>query len=254
MGYPTFWRVGSFLGCGPPQCDKSVTILFSSRVAIFRFGLSTVVRGPCRTASALGLPLVIRALGKAVQTISIPKGIETCAACLQFCKAHRVLPATLASRPISSLGFGQNVPSSFRGRKAASSCCRSESKSDRPILRWYRANQAASFAVGQGKRGQAAFDGNNIWVSNSTANTVTKLEGQATETSLGGVRGRGNSPTGHWLFDGADIWVADQGLQQASPKLRASDGTSSWQLPPWDPLPSQRPFDGTKHLGGEPGQ
>src|SRR5690242_13521677 len=43
------------------------------------------------------------------------------------------------------------------------------------ILRWYPANQAATFAVGAGP-GQIAFDGSNMWVTNSSANTVTKLQ------------------------------------------------------------------------------
>src|SRR5258708_37353821 len=43
------------------------------------------------------------------------------------------------------------------------------------ILRWYRANQTARFAVGNGP-GQVAFDGSNIWVTNSSSNTVTKLQ------------------------------------------------------------------------------
>ena len=42
------------------------------------------------------------------------------------------------------------------------------------ILRWYKADQATTFAVGRGP-GVMAFDGACIWVANAQDNTVTKM-------------------------------------------------------------------------------
>jgi DNA-binding beta-propeller fold protein YncE len=52
-----------------------------------------------------------------------------------------------------------------------------------------------------------AFDGTNIWVTNTGANVVTKLS-----ASSGGILASypvGNYPNG-LAFDGANIWVANQ--------------------------------------------
>ena len=87
------------------------------------------------------------------------------------------------------------------------------------ILRWYRANSAATFAVGQSP-GQAAFDGSNIWVTNSNANTVTKL--RASDGASLGEFPAGTSPSGI-AFDGASMWIANQDNSSVT-KLRASDG------------------------------
>jgi hypothetical protein len=43
------------------------------------------------------------------------------------------------------------------------------------LLKWYAANQTGgTFAVGAGPEG-VAFDGANIWVTNTFSNTVSKL-------------------------------------------------------------------------------
>src|ERR1700731_3123254 len=42
------------------------------------------------------------------------------------------------------------------------------------ILKWYPANTITKFSVGRGPWG-VAFDGSNIWVSNFSENTVSKL-------------------------------------------------------------------------------
>src|SRR5579862_6955879 len=61
------------------------------------------------------------------------------------------------------------------------------------ILHWYRSNQTATFAVGSGA-GQAAFDGGSMWITNFSANTVTKL--QASDGRPQGNFAAGMSPSG----------------------------------------------------------
>lgn len=73
------------------------------------------------------------------------------------------------------------------------------------LLKWYEANQAATFAVGDGPRA-VAFDGANIWVSNSLSNNVTKL--RANDGDVLGTFPVGSNPVG-LAFDGANIWVAN---------------------------------------------
>ncbi|HOL72818.1 MAG TPA: hypothetical protein PLA43_18280 [Bryobacteraceae bacterium] len=73
------------------------------------------------------------------------------------------------------------------------------------LLKWYEANQVASFAVGQGPRG-VAFDGTHIWVANYFDRTVTKL--RASNGSLVGTYPVGDLPEGV-AFDGTHIWVAN---------------------------------------------
>jgi YVTN family beta-propeller protein len=53
-----------------------------------------------------------------------------------------------------------------------------------------------------------AFDGANIWVTNSGSASVTKL--RASNGSVLGTFSVGSSPTGV-AFDGANIWVANFG-------------------------------------------
>src|SRR5579859_3038064 len=92
------------------------------------------------------------------------------------------------------------------------------------ILHWYNANQAASFAVGNGPF-SVAFDGANIWVTNAKSNNVIKLR-----TSDGATLGTFSLPTGTArcvAFDGANIWVASSNSGVGTViKLRASDGTT----------------------------
>jgi DNA-binding beta-propeller fold protein YncE len=60
-----------------------------------------------------------------------------------------------------------------------------------------------------------AFDGANIWVANSSSNTVTKLrasDGACVGTCTFAV---GASPFGV-AFDGANIWVANYGSNTVS--------------------------------------
>ena len=42
------------------------------------------------------------------------------------------------------------------------------------LLKWYDTNKVTTFAVGANPNG-IAFDGANIWVTNSASNTVSKL-------------------------------------------------------------------------------
>jgi hypothetical protein len=59
------------------------------------------------------------------------------------------------------------------------------------LLRWYGANQAASFAVGSGPFG-VAFDGASIWVANGNSGSVTKL--RASDGAVLGTFSVGNGP------------------------------------------------------------
>src|SRR3954463_8945932 len=106
----------------------------------------------------------------------------------EFCNFKKSL-AGIFLVVLSSLVFGQSAPSSSSTTASAPA----QNPNQVAILRWYRSNQAASFAAGQGA-GQVVFDGSNVWVSNSTANTVTKLRA-SDETSLGEFAA-GPSPAG----------------------------------------------------------
>ncbi len=66
-----------------------------------------------------------------------------------------------------------------------------------------------------------AFDGDNIWVTNYSTNSVTKL--RASDGSLMGTYPVGQSPHGI-IFDGANMWVANS-LDNNVMKLRCSDGS-----------------------------
>ena len=67
-----------------------------------------------------------------------------------------------------------------------------------------------------------AFDGTNIWATNSNGNPVTKLK--ASDGSFVGTYNVGINPIGV-AFDGANIWVANGGINNQLTKLRASDGS-----------------------------
>src|SRR5260370_1468268 len=73
------------------------------------------------------------------------------------------------------------------------------------IRRWYPANQTPTFNVGNHPN-TVAFDGANIWVTNASDNTVTKLA--ANNGAVLGTFSTGNKPVG-LTFDGANIWVAN---------------------------------------------
>ncbi|MBV9304012.1 MAG: hypothetical protein JOY62_11280 [Acidobacteriaceae bacterium] len=88
------------------------------------------------------------------------------------------------------------------------------------LLRWYPANQTASFSVGNAPVG-IVFDGSNVWVANLNDNTVTKL--RASDGSVVGTFAIGAAP-GSIAFDGVNIWVTSYGSNNVA-ELRASDGT-----------------------------
>ena len=109
------------------------------------------------------------------------------------------------------------------------------------LLRWYNANEVASFEVGNTPT-NLAFDGANIWLTNLGSNTVTKLRASDGASLCTFSVGR----CGGVAFDGANIWVSC-GQPSQSPgfvaKLRASDGTILGKFPVGD-LPQVVAFDG----------
>src|SRR5580765_3130529 len=68
-----------------------------------------------------------------------------------------------------------------------------------------RAEDIQTFAAGQSPTNMA-FDGANIWVTNSDADTVTKL--RASDGSLQGTFPTGDVPQ-FAVFDGANIWISN---------------------------------------------
>jgi hypothetical protein len=107
------------------------------------------------------------------------------------------------------------------------------------ILRWYAANQTASFPAGNFPAG-LAFDGENMWVVNNGDDTVTKL--RASDGAILGTFPVGSKPSDA-VFDGANLWVTNS--QSASvTKLRASDGTALGTFPVGN-QPAGAAFDGS---------
>lgn len=108
------------------------------------------------------------------------------------------------------------------------------------LLKWYAANQVASFSVGAGPFG-VAFDGAHIWVSNVLDNSLSKLR-----ASDGGVIATFTLPTfpAGLAFDGANIWIANGNLANTVTKLRATDGTVLGTFPVGT-QPIYLAFDGT---------
>ena len=106
------------------------------------------------------------------------------------------------------LGNAQNgvVSSTLNGQQIA-------------LLHWYEAWTAAQFAVGT-RPTALAFDGEHIWVANSSSNNLSELE--ASTGSPVNTIATGFSPSGV-AFDGASIWVADLGSNQVL-KLQGSTG------------------------------
>lgn len=90
------------------------------------------------------------------------------------------------------------------------------------LKRWYEATTHSSshFTVGFQPYG-VAFDGTNIWVTNSGSVSITKL--RASDGTVVGTYAVGFIPRGV-AFDGSNIWVANSGGDSVT-KLRASDGT-----------------------------
>jgi YVTN family beta-propeller protein len=83
------------------------------------------------------------------------------------------------------------------------------------LLRWY----PQTFSVGASPAG-VAFDGTNIWVTNSGSNNVTEL--LASTGAVVGTYSVGTSPAG-LAFDGTNIWVANSGSNNVT-ELLASTG------------------------------
>jgi hypothetical protein len=89
------------------------------------------------------------------------------------------------------------------------------------LLRWYSAISGVEFAVGAGPCG-VAFDGANIWVTNTYSANVTKL--RASDGANLGTFAVGSVPEGV-AFDGANIGVTNYASNNVT-KLRASDGAN----------------------------
>lgn len=81
------------------------------------------------------------------------------------------------------------------------------------------AQQIGNFSVGGAPIG-LVFDGTNIWVANSTDNTVTKM--RASDGASLGTFTVGASPR-RVAYDGTNIWVSNWNGNSVT-KLRASDG------------------------------
>ncbi|HET9305534.1 MAG TPA: hypothetical protein VFO46_05855, partial [Candidatus Sulfotelmatobacter sp.] len=95
---------------------------------------------------------------------------------------------------LSSFVFGQQPSADSTGATSAQGIAISTTNPNQvAILRWYRSNQAATFAVGKGP-GQAAFDGSSMWITNFSGGTVTKL--RASDGAWLGNFQAGNSPAG----------------------------------------------------------
>ena len=108
------------------------------------------------------------------------------------------------------------------------------------ILRWYPANQiGSSYPVGSLPVG-IAFDGQNLWVANEGADTVTKL--RAADGSLVGTYPVGGKPVAI-AYDGASVWVADSGSDSVT-RLLANDGSLVGSYPA-GLAPTALAFDGT---------
>jgi DNA-binding beta-propeller fold protein YncE len=83
-----------------------------------------------------------------------------------------------------------------------------------------------------------AFDGESIWVANSGANSLTKLDPKGRKLLTVGVQARPLA----LAFDGAHLWVASNKARSVT-KLRAKDGRIAGVFPAGDG-PSALAFDG----------
>ena len=106
------------------------------------------------------------------------------------------------------------------------------------LLQWYRdPGAAATYPTGGGPRG-LAFDGTNIWITNSASGTVSKMypaNGSRVDYPTG------NSPWGV-AFDGTNIWIANNGSGTVS-KMNPTNGTRvDYPTGDW---PRGVAFDGT---------
>jgi hypothetical protein len=87
------------------------------------------------------------------------------------------------------------------------------------LLRWYPANLAVQFPAGTGPW-RVASDGANVWVTNFSGRSVTKL--RSSDGALLGTFVVGIKPTGI-TYDGANMWVTNSGSSSVT-ELRAGDG------------------------------
>jgi len=89
------------------------------------------------------------------------------------------------------------------------------------LLRWCPANLTTQFTVGNAPVG-VAFDGANIWVANSGADSLTKI--RANDGFVLGQFSVGSKPF-FPVFDGANVWVTNLNGNSVT-KVRASDGVT----------------------------
>jgi len=107
------------------------------------------------------------------------------------------------------------------------------------LLRWDLLRPANTTFTLPGNAFGTTFDGENIWIANSSFNKVTKL--RAVDGVVLGTFPSGNAPAG-LAFDGTNIWVATLGSRVT--KLRASDGALLGSFPVVGSA-SRLVFDGT---------
>jgi hypothetical protein len=107
------------------------------------------------------------------------------------------------------------------------------------LLHWENTNQTTSFGVGA-TPGWAAFDGANLWVTNSGSNSLTELRGADGLTE--GTFAVGTNPMGV-ACDGTNIWVANE-VDGTVTKLLASSGATLAAFPAGT-SPYGIAFDGT---------
>lgn len=89
------------------------------------------------------------------------------------------------------------------------------------LLQWYPNNSVTKVTVGNAPV-LLAFDGANMWVTNQTDNTVTKV--RVNDGYVVGTFATGQEPNGI-AYDGANMWVANRSLNSNSiMKIRASNG------------------------------
>jgi outer membrane protein assembly factor BamB len=95
------------------------------------------------------------------------------------------------------------------------------------LLKW-GTYSGVKFAVGNGPR-RVAFDGTHIWVTNFSANSVSKL--RASDGFVVANYPAGSGPVSI-AFDGAFIWVGNPGIGNGIvTRLRASDGMLMGTVP-----------------------
>ena len=134
------------------------------------------------------------------------------------------------------------------------------------LLRWWPANQVATFSVGASPLG-LAFDGANVWVANWGSKSVTKLRANDGGTVCTySYTTSGANPAGV-AFDGANTWVSagDNTLTKLNPDCTsvgtyptdsgagaiAFDGSNLW-VATWANVTKLNPISGavTKYLAG----